>query len=139
MDDAVNEMTRQDIWDDSALINSWNEALAEYKVSTVQSLPNTEPNMQSLIIPSQKYHSIHAAGRSLDNFLPEYVPANPYLVSLEYLAEIVNAETSNMPSRKHTLTNLPSLPLDPWSMKQTKRSMAKGSPPIQPRIARPPR
>lgn len=34
MDDAVEEMTRQDVWDDSALVQSWNEALAEYKVST---------------------------------------------------------------------------------------------------------
>lgn len=33
MVDAVDETNRQDVWDDSALVQSWNEALAEYKVS----------------------------------------------------------------------------------------------------------
>jgi hypothetical protein len=28
-------MAHDDIWDDSALIASWNEALAEYKVSQI--------------------------------------------------------------------------------------------------------
>lgn len=49
MADAVNEMNGQGVWDDSALVQSWNEALAEYK----------------------KYHSIHATGRSLDGLLLE--------------------------------------------------------------------
>ncbi|KUI60685.1 Survival motor neuron-like protein 1 [Cytospora mali] len=44
-----NEMTHDDIWDDSALVSSWNEALDEYK----------------------KYHSIHASGGKLED-LPEY-------------------------------------------------------------------
>ncbi|KAH7367324.1 hypothetical protein B0T11DRAFT_325605 [Plectosphaerella cucumerina] len=35
-----NELTHDEVWDDSALIDSWNEALDEYK----------------------KYHSIHAKG-----------------------------------------------------------------------------
>ncbi|KAK3397220.1 hypothetical protein B0T20DRAFT_252231 [Sordaria brevicollis] len=35
--------SHEEIWDDSALVNSWNEALAEYK----------------------KYHSIHAQGAAL--------------------------------------------------------------------------
>ncbi|CCC07401.1 unnamed protein product [Sordaria macrospora k-hell] len=35
--------SHEEIWDDSALVNSWNEALAEYK----------------------KYHSIHAEGAAL--------------------------------------------------------------------------
>lgn len=29
----ANEMTHDDIWDDSALVNSWNQALEEYQVS----------------------------------------------------------------------------------------------------------
>ncbi|KAL2203613.1 SMN family protein Smn1 [Sarocladium strictum] len=36
-------LTHEEMWDDSALIDSWNDALAEYK----------------------KYHSIHAKGGSL--------------------------------------------------------------------------
>ncbi|KAJ4423460.1 hypothetical protein N0V82_001933 [Gnomoniopsis sp. IMI 355080] len=31
MADAADEMNHQDVWDDSALVQSWNEALAEYK------------------------------------------------------------------------------------------------------------
>ncbi|KAK1596057.1 uncharacterized protein LY79DRAFT_667551 [Colletotrichum navitas] len=38
-------MTHAEMWDDSALINSWNEALDEYK----------------------KYHSIHAKGGKLED------------------------------------------------------------------------
>ncbi|ROW06560.1 hypothetical protein VMCG_04311 [Cytospora schulzeri] len=44
-----NELTHDDIWDDSALVSSWNEALDEYK----------------------KYHSIHASGGKLED-LPEF-------------------------------------------------------------------
>lgn len=32
MDGAADELTHDDIWDDSALVESWNDALAEYKV-----------------------------------------------------------------------------------------------------------
>ncbi|KAF6821701.1 survival motor neuron-like protein 1 [Colletotrichum sojae] len=39
------EMTHAEMWDDSALIESWNEALAEYK----------------------KYHSVHAKGGRLED------------------------------------------------------------------------
>ncbi|KAB5582689.1 hypothetical protein GE09DRAFT_1049667 [Coniochaeta sp. 2T2.1] len=42
-------MNHDEIWDDSALIESWNDALAEYK----------------------KYHSIHAKGGSLDDLPSE--------------------------------------------------------------------
>nr|CAD11375.1 conserved hypothetical protein [Neurospora crassa] len=45
--------SHDEIWDDSGLVNSWNEALAEYK----HHLANHEPQ--------QKYHSIHAEGAAL--------------------------------------------------------------------------
>ncbi|EFQ33370.1 uncharacterized protein GLRG_08649 [Colletotrichum graminicola M1.001] len=45
MADNHIEMTHAEMWDDSALINSWNEALDEYK----------------------KYHSIHAKGGKLED------------------------------------------------------------------------
>jgi hypothetical protein len=32
-------MNHDEIWDDSALIESWNDALAEYKVSTKGNVP----------------------------------------------------------------------------------------------------
>ncbi|KAH7241644.1 hypothetical protein BKA59DRAFT_456227 [Fusarium tricinctum] len=43
MSKKQNNLSQEEIWDDSALIDSWNEALNEYK----------------------KYHSIHAKGGSL--------------------------------------------------------------------------
>ncbi|KAB5585882.1 hypothetical protein GE09DRAFT_42982 [Coniochaeta sp. 2T2.1] len=45
-------MNHDEIWDDSALIESWNDAVAEYK----------------------KYHSIHAKGGSLDDLPSESRP-----------------------------------------------------------------
>ncbi|KAK0613794.1 SMN family protein Smn1 [Immersiella caudata] len=46
MDDE-NNLTHEEIWDDSALVNSWNQALDEYK----------------------KYHSIHAAGGTVEDII----------------------------------------------------------------------
>jgi hypothetical protein len=43
MEKKAGQLTHDEIWDDSALVDSWNEALEEYK----------------------KYHSIHAKGGSL--------------------------------------------------------------------------
>ncbi|EFY92215.1 hypothetical protein MAC_01816 [Metarhizium acridum CQMa 102] len=46
------ELSHEEVWDDSALIDSWNEALAEYKPTTNISC-------------AQKYHSVHAKGGSV--------------------------------------------------------------------------
>lgn len=35
MSEEEKVVTHEDIWDDSALVNSWNEALEEYKVSRI--------------------------------------------------------------------------------------------------------
>ncbi|KAH8906954.1 hypothetical protein BR93DRAFT_968510 [Coniochaeta sp. PMI_546] len=48
-------MNHDEIWDDSALIESWNDALAEYK----------------------KYHSIHAKGGSVDDLPPDQPEVRP--------------------------------------------------------------
>lgn len=52
------ELSHEDVWDDSALIKSWNEALEEYKVC--------RPAVSVIRISSsrslQKYHSIHLEG-----------------------------------------------------------------------------
>lgn len=47
MEGAKENLTHEEIWDDSALVNSWNEALEEYK----------------------KYHSIHSKGGNVDSVL----------------------------------------------------------------------
>lgn len=72
------ELTHDDIWDDSALVDSWNEALDEYKVRlgcdllTFVATRSREKTYMRLIPPVQKYHSIHASGGKLED-LPEYV------------------------------------------------------------------
>ncbi|KAJ4127186.1 hypothetical protein NW768_008813 [Fusarium equiseti] len=49
MSKKQENLTHEEMWDDSALIDSWNEALQEYK----------------------KYHSIHAKGGSLRDLEPQ--------------------------------------------------------------------
>ncbi|KAI6367635.1 hypothetical protein MCOR25_004857 [Pyricularia grisea] len=49
MSEEEKVVTHEDIWDDSALVNSWNEALEEYK----------------------KYHSIHADRTAEANIVPD--------------------------------------------------------------------
>ncbi|RGP76068.1 survival motor neuron 1 [Fusarium longipes] len=48
MSKKQENLTHEEVWDDSALIDSWNEALQEYK----------------------KYHSIHAKGGSVRDIEP---------------------------------------------------------------------
>ncbi|GKU04153.1 survival motor neuron 1 [Fusarium langsethiae] len=49
MSKKQENLTHEEVWDDSALIDSWNEALQEYK----------------------KYHSIHAKGGSVRDLEPQ--------------------------------------------------------------------
>ncbi|CEI63051.1 unnamed protein product [Fusarium venenatum] len=49
MSKKQENLSHEEVWDDSALINSWNEALQEYK----------------------KYHSIHAKGGSVRDLEPQ--------------------------------------------------------------------
>ncbi|KAE8376523.1 hypothetical protein BDV26DRAFT_294071 [Aspergillus bertholletiae] len=46
---ATKALTQEEIWDDSALVQSWDEAVEEYKL----------------------YHSIHAKGETVENVLRE--------------------------------------------------------------------
>lgn len=60
------DMGDQAAWDDSYLINSWDEAAAEYKVSRVVCR-----RKHSLLRQLQKYHSIHQSGKRLEDVLTE--------------------------------------------------------------------
>lgn len=53
------------IWDDSSLVDSWNEALEEYKVRTrpIEAMPE--------LTEMQKYHSIKARGENVENVLKD--------------------------------------------------------------------
>jgi hypothetical protein len=56
-------MSHAEIWDDSALVDSWNEAVEEYKVGRFISRESTESDH------SQHYHSLHARGEKLEDVL----------------------------------------------------------------------
>ena len=85
MGTETGDIKHEEIWDDSALIDSWNEALEEYKVSrrVLQLSHRRGRNLvlrHKLDLPStadtlhvQKYHSIHARGGTVDDIpdLPE--------------------------------------------------------------------
>lgn len=59
---AERELTHDELWDDSALVESWNEALEEYQVRNIiyPRNPTQDTNSQN-----QKYHSIAARGEKV--------------------------------------------------------------------------
>lgn len=57
-------LTQEEIWDDSALIESWDEALEEYKVSS-----STIHVTIFFANVCQRYHSIHAKGEDMEEIL----------------------------------------------------------------------
>ena len=58
---AGQNMAQEEVWDDSALVNSWNEAFEEYKVRTRVSM-----FIIHVLIQAQKYHSLAAKGEKVD-------------------------------------------------------------------------
>ncbi|KAK8133944.1 hypothetical protein PG984_005956 [Apiospora sp. TS-2023a] len=59
-------LTHDEVWDDSALVDSWNDALGEYKVlCTLWEL------MSKVADCPQKYHSIYRHGGNVDDLLKE--------------------------------------------------------------------
>lgn len=69
MAEGNEALSHNDMWDDSVLVDSWNQALEEYKVSeeTHRGLPPSRLIRAVL----QKYHSIHAKGIPLDEIASE--------------------------------------------------------------------
>ena len=57
------------IWDDSALVDSWNDALEEYKVEQAR-YSWSRQGKQKLIL-GQKYHCIKARGEDVEEVLRE--------------------------------------------------------------------
>ena len=60
---AGDGASHEEIWDDSALLNSWDDALAEYKVgdaSPIRDIANHQTDN------SKKYHSLAAKGETVD-------------------------------------------------------------------------
>ena len=61
--------THEEIWDDSALVDSWNEALEEYKVRQAGICHAAARFEAATDTPRQKYHSIHAKGGTVDDIV----------------------------------------------------------------------
>ena len=59
------ELSQAEIWDDSALLRSWDDALAEYKV-------HPPLNMFPFFLnPLQFYHSVHARGERVEDAIKD--------------------------------------------------------------------
>ena len=58
-------LSQEEIWDDSALIESWDEALAEYKVRYWY----FRDCVSLLMLIAKLYHSIHARGERVQDVL----------------------------------------------------------------------
>jgi len=59
---AGDGASHEEIWDDSALLNSWDDALAEYKVCNASLRDNAYHQTDQ----SKKYHSLAAKGETVD-------------------------------------------------------------------------
>ena len=60
-------LTHDEIWDDSALLDSWDAAYEEYKVTSpsLLSVYGSSEEFRELITLHKKYHSLHARGESV--------------------------------------------------------------------------
>ena len=64
------QLSQAEIWDDSALVKSWDDALQEYKVCLQGIPPKTTSNVRKL------YHSIHARGERVEDVMKEIQEKN---------------------------------------------------------------
>jgi hypothetical protein len=71
-------MTHAEMWDDSTLVDSWNEALDEYKVRNWSHDDNVGANT------SEFYHSIHARGEKVEDILRAHDDQNSSLLVLVF-------------------------------------------------------
>lgn len=74
---ADENLTHDELWDDSALVTSWNDAFNEYKVRQVQPHHHAETIANS---SPQKYHSLASRGEKVEE------PKQPPTESLKEVA-----------------------------------------------------
>ncbi|KAL9058313.1 MAG: hypothetical protein Q9206_001974 [Seirophora lacunosa] len=67
------QLSHEEIWDDSALVDSWNAALQEYQLQQPTDVP-------------QLYHSIHARGERVEDVLKEVEASEQSLTTQELQA-----------------------------------------------------
>ena len=66
----ANDSSQAEIWDDSALVNSWNEALEEYKVRREKRIGDQARAVQEAN-RNKHYHSIRARGERAGDLLKQ--------------------------------------------------------------------
>ena len=59
-----DSISQAEMWDDSLLVDSWNEALEEYKVRA-NHVTLARPQLMFI----QHYHSIHARGEKVEDVI----------------------------------------------------------------------
>ena len=67
MERIQKKLSHAEVWDDSALQKSWDDALSEYKVRCL--IPVSRG---TLLILEKLYHGIHARGERVEDVLREY-------------------------------------------------------------------
>lgn len=92
----TKEVSHAEVWDDTALVDSWNEALAEYK----------------------KYHSLAAKGEKIERVLDEAEERENEDFAVSQADTTLNGDSdlaattndNNAVSREHRATTIPSAP-----------------------------
>ncbi|KAK3113083.1 hypothetical protein LTR53_009982 [Teratosphaeriaceae sp. CCFEE 6253] len=91
-------LSQEEVWDDSALVTSWNETLEEYKVSQHDCTSITNSSLTRL----QKYHSLAAKGEKVKVVRDE---AENEGIETSQDAVLDNAAAKQLPSVPVTATN----------------------------------
>ena len=90
---AAKSLTHEEIWDDSALIRSWDEAVEEYKVC-LHLCPH-----ELLSDYQQLYHSIHAKGENVEDVLREAQDAAELPDQDDYMDEEIESPAEGSKKR----------------------------------------
>lgn len=80
----TQDLSHNEIWDDSALVESWNEAVEEYKVRVATAALRKLP-----LIKSQYYHGLHARGEKVEDVLREVDEKGMQAVVEKYVRSIL--------------------------------------------------
>lgn len=60
-------LSQAEIWDDSSLVDSWNDAVQEYDVSCFFRVLSHDARW--LLTVLQRYHSMHARGEKVEDVI----------------------------------------------------------------------
>lgn len=118
---ANQELTHEEVWDDTALVDSWNEAFEEYKVNM-----SLSPCRIALTV-WQKYHSMAARGEKVkvETEAPDQDAQYPQAQLVEEIqaAEAEEAARSHL-SAKAASPSKPAVPDVPKALLATRKCIS---------------